>query len=314
MKNIHVLSTNKPSRLFIIDKSKMFKSEAPYLSFSTVGGRVHKVEGSKLYQPQNMYITSDEKLTIGGYHFNSKYGDEPRKTHQRDIDSRKYWEQEDYYISKIILTTDEDLINSGVQKIDDEFLEWFIKNNDCEFVEIEKMYRKERNDTGMIGSPMSFTVFDKYKINIPEKSFDIKEFEQKANEIIANVGKEELIKMMEDDEKLGLYGANIIDTWLEKYGDPEISKQVEREAEELMLEEAAEKEYPHALYENDWNALQNRKREEFKKGANWQAERMYSEEEVLEQLNLLHNMRSSKIDTYTDEDDCITTKWFKQFK
>jgi len=62
MKNIHILPTENSSRLFIIDKSKMFLSEPPYLSFSTVGGRVHKIEGSELYQPQNLYITSDEEI------------------------------------------------------------------------------------------------------------------------------------------------------------------------------------------------------------------------------------------------------------
>ena len=30
---------------------------------------------------------------------------------------------------KIILTTDDDIINDGVQSIDDEFLEWFCSKN-----------------------------------------------------------------------------------------------------------------------------------------------------------------------------------------
>jgi hypothetical protein len=42
------------------------------------------------------------------------------------------------HIRKIILTTDQDLINDGVQSIDDEFLEWFVKNPSCEEVEIYK--------------------------------------------------------------------------------------------------------------------------------------------------------------------------------
>ena len=48
------------------------------------------------------------------------------------------------------------------------------------------------------------------------------------------------------------------------------------------IEEAVNREYPHVLYENDWNALQNRKKQEFIKGAKWQAERMYSEKEVIQ--------------------------------
>jgi len=43
-------------------------------------------------------------------------------------------------------------------------------------------------------------------------------------------------------------------------------------------------------------------------------EEMYSEEEVLEQLNLLYGMKNSLVDTFTDENDYITMKWFEQFK
>jgi hypothetical protein len=39
---------------------------------------------------------------------------------------------------KIILTTDQELIKDGVQAIDDEFLEWFVKNPSCESVEVDK--------------------------------------------------------------------------------------------------------------------------------------------------------------------------------
>ena len=37
---------------------------------------------------------------------------------------------------KIILTTDQNLIADGVQSIDDNFLEWFVKNPSCEEIEI----------------------------------------------------------------------------------------------------------------------------------------------------------------------------------
>jgi hypothetical protein len=38
---------------------------------------------------------------------------------------------------KVILTTDPDLIADGIQAIDDDFLEWFVKNSSCEWVEVE---------------------------------------------------------------------------------------------------------------------------------------------------------------------------------
>ena len=40
--------------------------------------------------------------------------------------------------NKIILTTNKLLIKDGVQAIDDDFLEWFVKNPSCEFINIEK--------------------------------------------------------------------------------------------------------------------------------------------------------------------------------
>jgi hypothetical protein len=135
MKNVHILPTSKPSRLY---KSKITQN----ISMGPIDISQH---GDATYN-LNIYITSDEEIVLNGYHFNSKYGDEPQKTNQRDIDSRKYWEEEDYYISKIILTTDQDLIKDGVQDIDDEFLEWFVKNPSCEFVEVVKydgyLYKK----------------------------------------------------------------------------------------------------------------------------------------------------------------------------
>ena len=42
--------------------------------------------------------------------------------------------------SKVILTTNKLLIKEGVQAIDDEFLNWFVKNPSCEEVEVEKTY------------------------------------------------------------------------------------------------------------------------------------------------------------------------------
>ena len=39
-------------------------------------------------------------------------------------------------MKKIILTTNQDLIKDGVQAIDDEFLEWFVKNPSCEEVKV----------------------------------------------------------------------------------------------------------------------------------------------------------------------------------
>jgi len=52
-------------------------------------------------------------------------------------------------------------------------------------------------------------------------------------------------------------------------------------------------------------------------GAKWQQEQdknKYSEEEVLEHLNRLLLMPNSELDTFTDDNEMITMKWFEQFK
>jgi hypothetical protein len=47
--------------------------------------------------------------------------------------------------NKIILTTNKLLIKDGVQAIDDEFLQWYVKNPSCEFVEVSEDYFKPSN-------------------------------------------------------------------------------------------------------------------------------------------------------------------------
>ena len=133
MKNIHILPTDKPSRLFIIDKSILLLSKPPYLSFSTVGGRVHKIEGEELYQPQNLYITNSEEIKAEDKWVYNIHWNEPQKIEENWILKIL---NESSNTFKIILATDQDLIKDGVQAIDDEFLEWLVKNPSCEEVKI----------------------------------------------------------------------------------------------------------------------------------------------------------------------------------
>ena len=54
--------------------------------------------------------------------------------------------------------------------------------------------------------------------------------------------------------------------------------------------------------------------ETFTEGYNYAKETMYSQEEVLAQLNHLIKTPSSNLDKYTDDGETLTTKWFEQFK
>ena len=118
MKNIHVLPTHKPSRLYLISKT---------LTLSILSTKHENNIG------RHIYITSDEttKCEIC-WHYNRIFNTISKE------ESAGY--------KKIILTTDQDLIKDGVQAIDNEFLEWFVKNPSCEEVDVEIESKFDRVD------------------------------------------------------------------------------------------------------------------------------------------------------------------------
>lgn len=115
MKNVHVLLTDKPSRFFNTNTGEFHFRE--HYAPDTI----------QTCKNHNIYITSDEEIKVGdcvlatNSNILSKCGMIPLP----------------FPWKKIILTTDQDLINDGVQPINDEFLEWFVKNPSCEKVGIE---------------------------------------------------------------------------------------------------------------------------------------------------------------------------------
>jgi hypothetical protein len=227
MKNIHVLPTDKPSRLF------KFANE---LHLDTIP--------KDYYKKYNIYITSDEEIKEGDWvvKISSLYKGGGNVQKYSFIDSQF----EDITFKKIILTTDQDLIADGVQSIDGEFLEWFIQNPSYEFVKVRKRFSE-------------FTVepFVGYEIIIPkeEPKYIEDEFEMQSR-IINKVWDENEPKQ----ETLEQAAGNL--------ADPNICKT------------------------DNWIA-----------GANWMAERMYSEEEVKRILMKTGNYTKISLDA-----------WFEQFK
>ena len=147
MKNIHVLPTEKRSNLFK-DINGNLGFHKKWITIPL--GRIN----------QNIYITSDEEIK----HLDWVYDAFDKTTIYRatavvihNIKSLEY-----PYCKKIILTTDQDLIKDGVQAIDDEFIEWFVKNPSCERVDIKKLLYK-------VGSNYQGNRFDGYKIIIPKE-------------------------------------------------------------------------------------------------------------------------------------------------
>jgi hypothetical protein len=115
MRNIHILPTENSSRL----------------SYNKDGVlELHRLQWRK--NTQHIYITNSEEIKEGDWFI---YKNEIIHRDKGKIDSM--WVDAVKNGKKIILTTDQDLIKDGVQAIDDEFLEWFVKNSSCEFVKTE---------------------------------------------------------------------------------------------------------------------------------------------------------------------------------
>jgi hypothetical protein len=149
MKNIFLLPTDKPSRLWLY---KYFDNLLTGLT----------VEKSKDIHPQHTYITSDEEIKEGYY---------LDLTHNIVMKS-VFYPSSDKNCKKIILTTDVDLIKDGVQAIDDEFLGWFVKNPSCESVKVERLDTFKKTEevyVDEIAGGNYYEIIKQYKIIIPQE-------------------------------------------------------------------------------------------------------------------------------------------------
>jgi hypothetical protein len=130
MKNTYILPTDKPSKLH----------EFGNIWFN------HK-EPTECFRNYNIYITSDEEIKEGdwflvelfkitgesdGFHIEKCTKLDDVWCNNFDVISTRHKDN----CKKIILTTDPELLKDGVQAIDDDFLEWFVKNPSCDFVPI----------------------------------------------------------------------------------------------------------------------------------------------------------------------------------
>ena len=173
---IHLIPTNKPSRV--------------YLKGFQVLSLDDKIEivTDEYSKNQHIYITSDEEIKEGDYAYHKTFGvgkitnvngEEcfvTIKLSPTDGSVTTPWKRNIPDIKKIILTTDTDLIKEGIQAIDYEFLQWFVKNSSCE--KIEARYKEGIYDLSM-GYPSI------YKIIIPSEEAK-QETLEKADENFLN--------------------------------------------------------------------------------------------------------------------------------
>jgi hypothetical protein len=289
MKNVYLISTNKGQRITKTNKGTFLFCSEVAKDF---------IEIRKGYSSFHLYITSsDEEIKEGDWYYwvvtnmrikaiKDNLGRLPKLS-----DGSK----------KIILTTDEQLINDGVQPIDNEFLEWFVKNPSCESVEVTNDIRAFDNENREIDFAILKEDYIKilYKIIIPSEEYKMtleeeKEFRKKFPKEFA------LIDMIKLDE-------------------------AQEEPKQETIEEAAEKLFPFTKDDYE-NRIITIKRLFWIDGAKWQAERMYSKEEVLKSTDYLgfKQITSEELNSLpyqpfiTDDDGNIwiidKNEWYKQFK
>jgi hypothetical protein len=266
-RNLWVIPTDKPSRLRYNASNVLVLTEESYRDYNKLDN-------------QHIYITSDEEIKNGDYFLDPRFPSMMIPLKQRDgiynhvIDKCR----------KIILTTDPDLILDGVQAIDDEFLEWFVNNPSCESVVVNFNYKKFR-----------WSELNKsqcYKIIIPQEEpkqiyYNTVGIENGVNVVKGqfNTQKEALDLANELNRKF----PDLYYDWRETL--------IKEEPKQETLEEASHTAWLN--YEHvEGNLYSTSFKNGFKFGANYQAERMYSEEEVMNALHsveLKHNKDYSKI-------------------
>jgi len=226
MKNIHLLPTDKPSKLTKNNLGKLIK--------------LNGLQYQEVNINQHIYITSDEEIKEGDWVI--CWGGDYKNIEivKLNKDNYTHWIIDAENYKKIILTTDPDLIADGVQAIDDDFLEWFVKNPTCQYVEVKQPFTPSSMVYGINTNP--------YEIIFPQEEPKQETLEEYINEVTKNFNDEMSVKFTSGGIKLG---------------------------------------------------------------AKWQAERMYTEEEVLDML--------PKFAAYTlinaDERSRLPLdKWFEQFK
>jgi len=260
MKNIHLLPTEK-ARLYI-HQGKLYDNKKT----------MHIPDGTQI--PQHIYITNDEEIKVVEYGIDIR--DSKVFKCERTLSNHYEFgvlQFQKSYCKKIILTTDQDLIKDGVQAIDDNFLQWFVKNPSCERIVFEKIQYNPVFDEDDL-SYDGMTAYYNYKIIIPQ--------EEPKQEIVIN-------------EKCSKCGSSQYQIGKPFCTDEFCNTNIGKASEDYWLKQP---------YNED----------AFVEGAKWQAERMYSEEDLISFAHFYFTEEfNSSMQTSKSTKD-IFTEWFTQFK
>ena len=200
MKNVHLLQTEVyPAKLQLDrDYGTLTIFDEPCVS------------NGQDFVGANMYITSNEEIQIGEWCFEI-YNRESTAVAPRFIDENNntWWlrqinmsvSADDANCKKIILTTDVRLIKDGVQAIDDEFLDWFIKNQKREIPIITTTVNNESRYTTNIG-------FESWRKETPEQENQkphLKNGQTNLKKALMEINKDNVLKAVAQHAELLAY-------------------------------------------------------------------------------------------------------------
>ena len=140
-KNVHILKTNEPSRLGrFVDTGNLFLRTPNDLP-----------RGENV----NVYITDDTQVKWLDFYYNPRLNKVFEVNHanvNQDILTKhpEYYSHKSKGWEKVIMTDNPTLIDSGVQAIPNDFLEFLVQNPSCESVEVELFPKFSNNLYGII--------------------------------------------------------------------------------------------------------------------------------------------------------------------
>jgi hypothetical protein len=117
-----------------------------------------------ILSPQYIYITRSVESKVGDYYIGEGFAG-PNLFQWSKAQAEGF---PDMIIQKVVLTNNPSLIQGDVRAIDDEFLEWFVKNPACESVEIKRLEDGQYVDYFPDGSVVE-GIYENYKIVLPRE-------------------------------------------------------------------------------------------------------------------------------------------------
>jgi hypothetical protein len=309
-KNIHLIPTDKPSRLAFLhdDNLHIGTNFKKGLNVNTV----------------NVYITSDEEIKEGDSYLHTSKDINGIEYTTINVCHKPYRKKDDkWYVDgmysnkckKIILTTDQDLIKDGVQAIDEVFLKWCVRNSNCEFVNVveDKILSKKHISSAREGDLVYNRHGDGGIIN------------QLSNDVRVGIGNYIEIGATSDNgwETLNICGYKIYeksyriiipqeyqsecicDVECRGFLNVKCKKQEKAKAEpkHSTIEEAAKKYKDLKLPDDLYDA--------FIAGAKWQQERMYNVDDMKRAYNACYSPFG--FDKFGELEQDFQ-KWFETFK